>query len=252
MGKMVTDKNAWIHELLYISYKDLPLPDVLKIIFEFLSVHMPITYLGIYKFFSGTMTRIAIYSPYENLLLSPETFRIPEELVKATRQDNDNSGTWSGCRVANTEGDFPHEIITKMLHPSGGTSIYMPLDYWVNYHQSRFISLHCAGACEYTQEQVDLCEEIRKPVGAALRDIFDRESGTRSRTPGVFPRRDESQCQTQAFHSLDEHVAQYIRHVIQHTNGRISGKNGAASILGLPPTTLWSKMRKLKINSGHL
>ena len=31
MGKMVTDKNAWIHELLYISYKDLPLPDVLKI-----------------------------------------------------------------------------------------------------------------------------------------------------------------------------------------------------------------------------
>ena len=172
--------------------------------------------------------------------------------MKATRQDNDNSGTWSGCRVANTEGDFPHEIITKMLHPSGGTSIYMPLDYWVNYHQSRFISLHCAGACEYTQEQVDLCEEIRKPVGAALRDIFDRDSGTRSRTPGVFPRRDESQCQTQAFHSLDEHVAQYIRHVIQHTNGRISGKNGAASILGLPPTTLWSKMRKLKINSGHL
>lgn len=252
MEKMVTDKHAWIHELLYISYKDLPLKDVLKIVFEFLSVHMPISYLGIYKFFSGTMTRIAIYTPYENLLLSPEIFRIPDEFVTAVRQDNDNSGTWASCRVTRTEGDSPHEKITKMLHPSGGTSIYMPLDYWVNYHQSRFISLHCIGACDYTQDQVDLCEEIRKPLGAALREIFDRDSGARPRTSSAFSRRDESLGQPQDFCSLDDHIAQYIRQVIAHTNGRISGKNGAASILGIPPTTLWSKMRKLKINSSHL
>ncbi|MFR8275906.1 MAG: helix-turn-helix domain-containing protein [Desulfovibrio fairfieldensis] len=90
----------------------------------------------------------------------------------------------------------------------------------------------------------------QKAGGRRVADIFDWESNT-PRTPGVFSA-DESQGQAQAFHSLDEHVAQYIRHVIQHTNGRISGKNGAASILGLPPTTLWSKMRKLKINSNLL
>ena len=79
-----------------------------------------------------------------------------------------------------------------------------------------------------------------------------REKEARPRTHGAFPGRDENQGQAQAFHNLDEHIAQYIRQVIQYTNGRISGKNGAASILGLPSTTLWSKMRKLKIDSSRL
>jgi transcriptional regulator with PAS, ATPase and Fis domain len=42
----------------------------------------------------------------------------------------------------------------------------------------------------------------------------------------------------------------YITHVLEHCNGQISGKNGAAHLLDLPPSTLRSKMKKLGITSS--
>lgn len=40
---------------------------------------------------------------------------------------------------------------------------------------------------------------------------------------------------------------EYIEHVLLHCNGKISGPQGAASILGLPESTLRSKMKKLGV-----
>jgi transcriptional regulator with GAF, ATPase, and Fis domain len=42
----------------------------------------------------------------------------------------------------------------------------------------------------------------------------------------------------------------YIAQVLDHCNGQISGKNGAAQLLDLPPSTLRSKMKKLGINTS--
>ncbi len=46
---------------------------------------------------------------------------------------------------------------------------------------------------------------------------------------------------------LDDAVKQHIIKVLKQTKGKIYGKNGAAQILGLKPTTLQSKMKKLGI-----
>jgi transcriptional regulator with GAF, ATPase, and Fis domain len=46
---------------------------------------------------------------------------------------------------------------------------------------------------------------------------------------------------------LDEAISEHIKRVLRMTNGKISGKNGAAQILGINPNTLRSKMRKLGI-----
>jgi transcriptional regulator with GAF, ATPase, and Fis domain len=45
--------------------------------------------------------------------------------------------------------------------------------------------------------------------------------------------------------SLDERARQYIQEVLRHTGGQIGGKGGAAEILGLPSSTLRSRMAKL-------
>ncbi len=45
--------------------------------------------------------------------------------------------------------------------------------------------------------------------------------------------------------SLAERTRQYIQEVLSHTGGQIGGKGGAAEILGLPPSTLRSRMTKL-------
>src|SRR5262249_16650986 len=45
--------------------------------------------------------------------------------------------------------------------------------------------------------------------------------------------------------SLTENEESHIRMVLRHTGGRISGPHGAATILGVPPSTLRSRIKKL-------
>lgn len=51
--------------------------------------------------------------------------------------------------------------------------------------------------------------------------------------------------QSSTIKTLDENEADHIKKVLQQTGGRIAGPRGAASILGVPPSTLRSKMKKL-------
>jgi formate hydrogenlyase transcriptional activator len=48
-----------------------------------------------------------------------------------------------------------------------------------------------------------------------------------------------------ALRTLEEMERDYILEVLRQTNGMIAGKGGAAEILGLPPSTLRSRMKKL-------
>ncbi|QTE37724.1 sigma 54-interacting transcriptional regulator [Mucilaginibacter gossypii] len=52
---------------------------------------------------------------------------------------------------------------------------------------------------------------------------------------------------TDRLKTIDEHARDHILDVLKRCNGKISGKDGAASKLGLPPSTLHSKMQKLGI-----
>jgi len=47
--------------------------------------------------------------------------------------------------------------------------------------------------------------------------------------------------------TLEEHERQYILQVLERTRGVVSGERGAARILGMKPTTLQSRMKKLGI-----
>jgi transcriptional regulator with GAF, ATPase, and Fis domain len=48
--------------------------------------------------------------------------------------------------------------------------------------------------------------------------------------------------------SLQEVERQHILRVLQETGWRVAGKKGAAKVLGLKPTTLEARMKKLGIN----
>jgi len=51
--------------------------------------------------------------------------------------------------------------------------------------------------------------------------------------------------------TLRELEYQHIRETLKTTRGRVKGKDGAAELLGINPSTLYSRMRKLKINPVH-
>ena len=50
---------------------------------------------------------------------------------------------------------------------------------------------------------------------------------------------------------LDDMIAVHIRQALDRTEGRVEGKNGAAKMLGLHPSTLRGRMRKLGIPYGR-
>jgi formate hydrogenlyase transcriptional activator len=47
--------------------------------------------------------------------------------------------------------------------------------------------------------------------------------------------------------TLEDIQREYIRLVLEQTGGRVSGDGGAAELLGMKPTTLEARMRKLGI-----
>jgi formate hydrogenlyase transcriptional activator len=49
-----------------------------------------------------------------------------------------------------------------------------------------------------------------------------------------------------------EHEREFILKTLKYCSGRISGEGGAAQILGVPPSTLNSKMKRLGIRREHL
>ncbi len=55
----------------------------------------------------------------------------------------------------------------------------------------------------------------------------------------------------EAFDSLEEAQRKHIVEVLQHTSWKVSGANGAAELLGLRPTTLYSKIDKLGIRRSN-
>jgi DNA-binding NtrC family response regulator len=51
--------------------------------------------------------------------------------------------------------------------------------------------------------------------------------------------------------SLEQNERDHILTVLKKTNGRVQGAGGAAELLGIPPTTLHSKIKKFGIKKGH-
>ena len=47
--------------------------------------------------------------------------------------------------------------------------------------------------------------------------------------------------------TLEDVQREHIARVLQATGGRVYGPQGAARILGVPPSTLQSRMQKLKL-----
>ena len=51
--------------------------------------------------------------------------------------------------------------------------------------------------------------------------------------------------------TIFENEKEYILKILKHTDGRIAGEGGAAEILGIPPSTLNSRIKKLGIRKEH-
>jgi two-component system response regulator HydG len=78
----------------------------------------------------------------------------------------------------------------------------------------------------------DTIKEMRLPSGAKNSDI-------------------KSDTEELAIKTIDENERDYILKILKHVKGRISGEGGAAELLGVPPSTLNSRIKRLGIRREH-
>jgi transcriptional regulator of acetoin/glycerol metabolism len=51
--------------------------------------------------------------------------------------------------------------------------------------------------------------------------------------------------------TIEENERDHILNILKYCNGRVAGYKGAAQFLGIPPSTLSSKLKRLGIQKGH-
>jgi PAS domain S-box-containing protein len=71
--------------------------------------------------------------------------------------------------------------------------------------------------------------------------------GSALEVPQAYFRKTPESDEKKGLLTLDDHERQYIQKILMHTKGVIYGSKGAAQILGMKPSTLQSRMKKLDI-----
>ena len=66
-----------------------------------------------------------------------------------------------------------------------------------------------------------------------------------------IPRFEPAECPIDIPDNLDDVIAWHIRRILHKTDGKVHGSDGAAALLGVNPSTLRHRMRKLGIAYGR-
>ncbi len=61
----------------------------------------------------------------------------------------------------------------------------------------------------------------------------------------------ELRVQSEETGNLDDVISRHIRRVLSKTKGKVNGPDGAATLLGINPSTLRNRMKKLGIDYGR-
>lgn len=244
---------SWINDIIYVSFKRLSLFDYSKNLYSFLCMHMDVSCIGIYSYMENSITQLFKYEPFAKTEQQHKVIHIDTALLRDVYASLSATDRLHKVFICESREDGPEAKVMTLLRGRAGSCLHMPLDYGDVLGGFRFINLYADHAGAYTQQQCLLCENLQRPLRDALTEALQRRDCTAAaaeaaRLPACPTLQESAAPYGAAFKTLDAWTADYIRLVIRYTNGRISGKNGAAVLLGLPPTTLWSKMRKLKIN----
>lgn len=138
--------------------------------------------------------------------------------------------------------------------PAGMLSLGFSVDMQREHEITDILVKVLEGQCRRLGELDQAGRELR----AAQRNIVEKsEAGARETAEPADPDTDmkmellSSDATDISVVSFDAAVTRCIATALSHTHGRIYGEGGAAQLLGLKPSTLQSKMRKLGIERAH-
>lgn len=234
-----------LDNIIYSTMKNRTVSEFVNELAAFFMKYMSIYTMGIFEFNKNTITTLGMCSSYDDTFKRPDKIVISEDIVRQMYKEcfMDGKGYFH-VRICRGDSDYAYCKVYNMVHPEDMTTIYCPLVH-EDIHHCIYMSISSLGKNCYTQEDVELCEFLQRPLGIALSSVLYREYTSLAQSKIITDTLQDNASLTPPIETLDEHITSYIRKVVAYTNGRISGEKGAAALLGIPASTLWSKMRKL-------
>lgn len=211
------------------------------------------------------VTGVAAYVAYDEKIVKISEFRLSDE-VETPNEIKPGKELWErvfcgqprfgsvfNIQAQTSNGEYGE--LFDLIYSGSVTSISIPLKY--NKCRTMYLTIYAPGEDCYTADHVNLCRKLQPALVFAVanmesRQHFDLLDSTslellvracrEGRAPGT-----ENEGLGRGFLTLDEYVVAYIEKVLRHTKGKVAGKNGAAALLGMHVSTLWSKIRKFHI-----
>lgn len=240
-----------LHNMIVESLSHLTYPELSERLAMFFRHYMPLSALAFYVYYDRKVVKIAEYA-FTDVSMGPDKAEFPQGLLEEYVQEPAHNDDFD---IHIQTEDSAIGKMHALVHTSPSTSLHVPLTFYKN--RMLYMSITAYGQDRYGTEHVDLCRLVRPALIMAMGntvssqriDLRDREALEKLERfdgPNAVPV-DVSGNEHEEFLPLDEYMVNYIQRVLRHTRGRVAGKNGAAVLLGMHVSTLWSKIRKFHI-----
>ena len=229
----------------YVSHGNLNMKSFAETLILLFKLRLPVFCVSILVLHNRTQYRIASSCP-DSAFALPDEFQIDDELMTRLNRDSEQCDMEQARLVEPAKGGALFEAFQKLYGPDM-SSIFIPLGFFPHFTEFTYISIGNKGM-PYTRRHVAYCNAIRELLVFGMAVILKQE-------PLVFENGRLTRVRTLHFtgqprdgsQTLDEHIIECIRSSLRASHGRVAGKNGAAAMLGLNASTLWSKIRKYRI-----
>lgn len=245
---------------LILSYNTITTQSVLNKIAFVLSSYIPVNGIVVSSFYNKTVYRIASVGCLENIFISYGNVQFDGDILK----ELSNNPQHDSEEVLYFSSDQPQisKLVAHVYRP-GVESIYIPFGPFLYFPGYCYMNVFFTKGPQNFQDYIHCCEWFRPALtfftsvilrnenwriqdGRLISDAFPKNLGLNASTNGKI-------CNSE-FKSLEDVNKEHIQKALQLTGGRVAGKYGAATKLGLKPTTLWAKIRKYGIEipkAGH-
>ena len=212
---------------------------------------MPVSAVYISFFEKDTIFKVAEYADYSKNPF-PDQITIPEDTLRRMYIE-DNFFTGDVHSIKNFTGEETcvfSEFRNSIFNNEESSSIHI------------YMSIYSIGKNRYSQEAIDICSFIQPMLIDTFNSILLyndmnalKHSFIAERHPSAnknIKEKYELSSSGDAFPTLDTIIIDHIKMAIAKANGKIAGPDGAANLLGLNTSTLWSKIRKYNIDPKTL
>ena len=225
-------------------FADSPLDFFAERTAAFLSTLMPVSSLFLYRATGNVTTKLAECNKTPGVHVD-DRIVIPEAMMVRLRTEKHffSNGVCK-IRIFTGRETCAYADLHRSIYKVETSVIYIPLRYNLLKETSVTLLVTSAGVENYTQEHLEICTSLQ-PVFV---DCFLSILSECSQDPREPQKQQETPPDTRPFQTFDEMTVEHIGKALARTKGKISGAAGAAALLGLNPSTLWSKIRKYRIN----